>query len=87
MIPYGVCDHLCKFLKAKFTVSVLVSFHYSLVHNLLQLRVLPTKAVSPDAVSALLLCGGERTLRLLPTIIFNTKKSSPLEMYPSRSMS
>lgn len=28
-----------------------------------------------------------RTFKLLPTIIFNTKNSSPLEMKPSRSIS
>jgi len=73
--PYGVCDHLRKLLETEFAISVFVCFHDGLVHDLLQLRVLPTKIISPDTAM-----GGERTLRLLPTIIFNTKNSSPLEM-------
>lgn len=48
-VTYGVCDHLCKLLETEFAISVLVSFHNSLVHDLLQLRVLPTKVVSLDS--------------------------------------
>jgi len=76
---HGVRDHPRRLLETEFAVSVFVCFHDSFVHDLLQLRVLPPKIVSLDTIVGFLY-GGERTLRLLPTIIFNTKNSSPLEM-------
>ena len=82
--PYGVCHHLCELVETELAVSVLVGFHNSLVHDLLQLRVLPNQIISPRHSHGIL---RERTFRLLPTIIFNTKNNSPLEIYPSRSMS
>lgn len=64
--PYSVCDHQRKLLETEFAISILVCLHDSLVHNLLQLRILPTKAVSLDMVIALFLCGGRTNLEVTP---------------------
>ena len=40
--PYSICDHLHELVEAELAVSVLVGFHDSFIHDLLQLRVLST---------------------------------------------
>ena len=52
--PYSIRDHLRKLLKTEFAVSVFVCFHDGFVHDLLQLRVLQPKIVSPDTIMGLL---------------------------------
>ena len=61
---------------------VLISLHDRLIDNLLQLRILVTHKSNSNPQ-----CNHLRTLRLFPTIILSTRKSSPLEIYPSRSIS
>lgn len=59
----------------------MITFHNRLVHDLLQLLVLPTLiSARPQAKLGV-------TFRLFPTIIFRTRKSSPFEMKPSLSTS
>ena len=83
--PYGIGNHLRELFEAELAVSVLVGFHDSLIHDLLQLRVLPTRPSTQTRRA--FPRKNRRTLRLLPTIIFNTRNSSPLEMNPSLSIS
>ena len=69
-------------------VPVLISLHNRLIDNLLQLRILTTHESNSNSKGDLTQgARGYRTLRLFPTIILSTRKSSPLEIYPSRSIS
>ena len=70
-------------------VPILISLHNRLIDNLLQLRILAAHESNSNTKGDHTQEGGGRyrTLRLFPTIILSTRKSSPLEMYPSRSIS
>ena len=65
-------------------IPVLISLHDRLIDNLLQLCILVVTRASNSNVTT---WWGVRTFRLFPTIILSTRKSSPFEIYPSRSIS
>ena len=44
--PYGVCNHLRELLEAELAVSVPASFRDNVIHDSLQLHVLPTQIIS-----------------------------------------
>ena len=73
---YRVGDHLNELVEGKLPVPILIRLHNRLVHYLLQLRILRCDPLQ----NCLWTYTAEHTFKLLPTIIFSTRNSSPLEM-------